>query len=158
MFYGLTNRKSEPDSTGGAPNGFRRLADTWAQALASIKAARPSIAAERREQESTQFHPLSPEPDHKDPFIAQPRQEEAYGGRLGGQGSGHQANTPVQRTMPGPTGRVSTPSTTYARQPLSIYAPPSYQFPKTLDGDFGGHTVGERGPEMPVRRGSREPS
>ena len=50
MFYGLTNRKSEPDSTGGAPNGFRRLADTWAQALASIKAARPSIAAERREQ------------------------------------------------------------------------------------------------------------
>ena len=117
MFYGLTNRRAEPQSVGGLPNGFRRLTSVFNEALNAIKAARPSVAAERREQEFTQgIYPQSPPPVHHDPFVA--RTLDPNNGALGGRGSGHQGNAPVQATRPGTSGRVGGPATSPPRQPL----------------------------------------
>jgi hypothetical protein len=116
-FFGLTRHSVQPDPMVAPADSKQpgrataRLTDVFNDALDAIRSARPAVAAERREQERSQgLYPQAPPPRH--------------------QGSGHNANTPVQPTRPGSSGRVGGPSVTYPRQ--QNYAPPT-TFPKTLD-------------------------
>ena len=133
-FFGLTRRTVQPDPVVAPadtkkPDATGKLANVFNDALDAIRAARPSVAAERREQERTQgIYPQSPAPRHQLPM----EQPDPAGGRLGGHGSGHNANTPVHATRPGTTGRVGGASVSPPRKTLSAYVP-STTFPKALD-------------------------
>ena len=133
--FSLTGRRSQPQpdpTRTKAPaqqGGFSGLRDVCAQALNAIKSARPSVAAERREQEQSQsMHRQSPEPVHHDPFVA--RTLDPNCGKLGGRGSGAQSNARVEATRPGTSGRVGGPAVSPPRQ---NYVPGEMRFPKTLD-------------------------
>lgn len=108
-FFGLTRRTVQPDpmvapADTKKPDATGKLANVFNYALDAIRAARPSVAAERREQERTRgIYPQSPAPRHQLPM----EQPDPAGGRLGGRGSGH-------------------------TKTLSVYVP-STTFPKALD-------------------------
>jgi hypothetical protein len=134
-FFGLTGRTVQPDpmvahADTKKPGPTEKIANLFNGALDLIRAARPSVIAERKEQERSQgLYPYSPAPRHMLPM----EQADPANGRLGGRGSGGgSVNTRVEPTRPGTSGRVGGPSVSPPRKPLSVYMP-STTFPKTLD-------------------------